>query len=88
MNPTSRLREWLHSNGRSQSWLAANSDTYPQRICDFFAGRRRLSAKSADRIEAITGGFVTMRDLVLADLKPAAKPAKKRTRRMARKASR
>jgi len=68
-----RIRAWLSDNEKSQAWLAAQAGTFPQRLCDYLKGRRSLNARIADRIEVLTGGAVTMRDVLGLPSRPASR---------------
>ena len=59
-----RILKWLQDNEKSQAWLARETGTFPQRLCDYLKGRRTLSPEVADRIEVLTGGAITMREVL------------------------
>jgi transcriptional regulator with XRE-family HTH domain len=49
------LREWLESNGRSQSWLALRMCVEQSTVSRWFRGHMRPDADVRDAIETLAG---------------------------------
>lgn len=76
-----RLVLWIRRTGRTQTALARECNTYPERISEFLKGRRRLARELAKTISDLSGGELPFADLVLAA--PEVKQAKQSTKREA-----
>lgn len=57
---------WIRRTGRTQTSLARECNTYPERISEFLKGRRRLARELAKAISDLSGGELPFADLVLA----------------------
>jgi len=58
-----QLKEWLHQKNKTQRWLAKKLDTTDSYLSLIKTGAKIPGRKMAARIEALTGGDVTVDEL-------------------------